>query len=59
MTDRHDLLMEILRQDFFLKLLGVTENETSSRTLPPRLLEAIQHGAGVETTKEHENGLQL
>jgi hypothetical protein len=59
MTDRHDLLMEVLRQDFFLKLLGVTENDTSSRTLPPRLLEAIQHGAGVKTTKKHENGLQL
>lgn len=51
MIDSHDILMEVLRQDFFVKLLGTIE-ETSGQNFPPRVVAAIQQGAGVETTKD-------
>lgn len=60
MIDRGDILMEALRQDFFVKLLGVVE-EKNPRSVSPRLLEAIQQGAGMESTKKEseDNGMHL
>jgi hypothetical protein len=59
MIDSNDILMEVLRQDFFVKLLGVVE-DNNVQNVSPRLLEAIQQGAGVETTRETEGvGMQL
>lgn len=46
MIDQNDFLMEVLRQDFFMKLLAVAE-EGNSKDVSPRLLTAIQQGAGV------------
>ncbi|KIW96724.1 uncharacterized protein Z519_02115 [Cladophialophora bantiana CBS 173.52] len=45
MIDNKDILMEVLRQDFFVKLLGVVE-ESNRQNVSPQLLEAIQQGAG-------------
>ncbi|KIX10273.1 uncharacterized protein Z518_01355 [Rhinocladiella mackenziei CBS 650.93] len=58
MIEADDILMEVLRQDFFVKLLGVVE-ESNSRHVSPRLLEAIQQGAGVDTTKDTDVGMHL
>jgi len=55
MIDRKDYLMEFLRQDFFVKLLGVVE-ENNNRNVSQKLLEAIQHEAGVDST---DDGLHL
>ena len=49
MIDKDDILMKALRQDFFQKLLGVVE-DSESQNVSARLLEAIQEGAGVEST---------
>lgn len=54
MIDASDIIMEVLRQDFFVKLLGVVE-DNNIQSVSPRLLEAIQQGAGVETTKGPED----
>lgn len=48
MIDSSDFLMEALRQDFFVKLLKVAE-ESNSRGVTPRMLGAIQSGAGTTT----------
>jgi hypothetical protein len=45
MIDGSDFLMEVLRKDFFLKLL-VAVQEDNSQQVPPRLLEAIEREAG-------------
>jgi hypothetical protein len=45
MIDRSDFLMEVLRTDFFLKLLVVVQ-EDNSQQVPPRLLAAIEQEAG-------------
>ena len=59
MIDRSDILMEVLRQDFFVKLLGIVE-ESNGRDVSPRLLQAIQQGAGIDTTKDGEDvGMHL
>lgn len=59
MIDSNDYLMEVLRQDFFMKLLAVAE-ESNSKGVTPRLLQAIQSGAGVSTNDTNsENGLHL
>ena len=59
MIDKDDILMKVLRQDFFQKLLGLIEDE-NSQNVSPRLLEAIQQGAGVEVTNESgQGGLHL
>ncbi|OQV01976.1 hypothetical protein CLAIMM_07243 [Cladophialophora immunda] len=59
MIDRGDILMEVLRQDFFVKLLGVVE-ESNRQNVSPQLLEAIQQGAGITATKDQESdGLHL
>ncbi|EXJ63000.1 hypothetical protein A1O7_03444 [Cladophialophora yegresii CBS 114405] len=59
MIDKEDILMKVLRQDFFQKLLGVVE-ESNGQSLSPKLLEAIQEGAGIETTRNPEDrGLHL
>ncbi|ETI23142.1 hypothetical protein G647_04939 [Cladophialophora carrionii CBS 160.54] len=55
MIDKDDILMKVLRQDFFQKLLGVVE-ESNGQNVPPTLLEAIQEGAGVESTRNTEEG---
>jgi hypothetical protein len=55
MIDKDDILMKVLRQDFFQKLLGIIEDE-NSQEVSPRLLEAIQVGAGVEKTAEGRDG---
>ena len=55
MIDSKDYLMEVLRQDFFMKLLNVVQ-EGGSQNVSPRLLEAIQQEAGVEQTQETANG---
>lgn len=47
MIDAKDYLMEVLRQDFFMKLLNVVQ-EGANQNVSPRLLEAIQQEAGVE-----------
>ncbi|KAK5061326.1 hypothetical protein LTR84_007868 [Exophiala bonariae] len=59
MIDSSDILMEVLRQDFFVQLLGIVE-DNNSQGISPRLLEAIQHDAGVETIKgPGDSGLHL
>jgi len=59
MIDPSDYLMEVLRQDFFVKLLGVAE-ETNSTGVSPRMLHAIQAGAGTGlNTEVNGNGLHL
>jgi hypothetical protein len=58
MIDKDDILMKVLRQDFFQKLLGVVEN-SNSQDISPRLLEAIQEGAGVDSTHSQDGGLHL
>lgn len=59
MIDTSDILMEVLRQDFFMRLLGVVE-ENNGQNVPPRLLQAIQQEAGVDSTKEGEDvGMHL
>lgn len=55
MIDPKDYLMEVLREDFFVKLLKVLE-EGGNRDVSPRLLEAIQQEAGVEQAQQSENG---
>ncbi|KIX93732.1 uncharacterized protein Z520_10638 [Fonsecaea multimorphosa CBS 102226] len=55
MIDKEDILMEVLRQDFFVKLLGVVE-ESNRHNVSPQLLEAIQQGAGVTATQDGESG---
>jgi len=59
MIDASDYLMEVLRQDFFVKLLAVIE-EVNGQHVSPRLLEAIQLGAGVDSTRPaEEDGMYL
>lgn len=58
MINRGDILMEALRQDFFVKLLGVVE-EKNPRSVSPRLLEAIQQGAGMESTKKESEDVDM
>lgn len=59
MIDRQDILMEALRQDFFVKLLGVAEDQ-NNRGVTPRLLQAIQSDANQEGQEAvAENGLHL
>lgn len=61
MIDPSDYLMQVLRQDFFVKLLGVAE-ETNSTGVNSRLLQAIQAGAGTNTNTNGEvngDGLYL
>ncbi|OAG38427.1 hypothetical protein AYO21_07410 [Fonsecaea monophora] len=55
MIDQKDILMEVLRQDFFVKLLGVVE-ESNRQDVSPQLLEAIQQGAGITPTRDGESG---
>jgi len=59
MIDPSDYLMEVLRQDFFAKLLGVVE-DTNSRGVDSRMLEAIQAGTGNHSNGEmNGNGMHL
>ena len=58
MIDKDDLLMKALRQDFFQKLLGTIQDE-DRQDISPRLLEAIQQGAGAAITETRDNGLHL
>jgi hypothetical protein len=58
MVDKTDVLMEFLRQDFFMKLLKIAE-EGSEQNVSPRLLEAIQHDAGVEQAEQELSGMHL
>jgi hypothetical protein len=55
MIDANDFLMEVLRQDFFMKLLKVVE-EGGNTSMPPRVLEAIQQEVGADQTQPSENG---
>ena len=55
MIDPKDYLMEVLKEDFFVKLLKVLE-EGGNRDVSPRLLEAIQQEAGAEQTQQSQNG---
>ena len=57
MIDKDDVLMEVLRQEFFMKLLGAVEDDdNNNQDISPRLLEAIQQGAGVQTLQDAGNG---
>ncbi|RVX69349.1 hypothetical protein B0A52_06944 [Exophiala mesophila] len=58
MIDRGDILMEVLRQEFFIKLLEVIEEKNPS-SVSPRLLEAIQQGAGMESTKKESEDVGM
>lgn len=59
MIDQKDYLMEVLRQDFFMKLLAVAE-ESNKKGVSPRLLTAIQQGAGVsEAQPSNGDGVHL
>ncbi|KAJ9612013.1 hypothetical protein H2200_003608 [Cladophialophora chaetospira] len=58
MIDKDDILMKVLRQDFFQKLLGVVE-DSNSQNVSTRLLEVIQEGAGVETARDVGDGVHL
>ncbi|RMZ83568.1 hypothetical protein DV738_g891, partial [Chaetothyriales sp. CBS 135597] len=59
MISESDILMEVLRQDFFTKLLNALEEGGSTTRLPPRMLQAIQQAAGVDTLPSETNGLHL
>ena len=58
MINSQDFLMEVLRQDFFMKLLTVAQEE-NSRHVSPRLLQAIQDGAGVDASRQESAGVHL
>ncbi|KAJ9652602.1 hypothetical protein H2198_008171 [Neophaeococcomyces mojaviensis] len=59
MIDKSDYLMEVLRQDFFMRLLAVVE-ENNSRGVTSRLLHAIKSDAGINQNGEpNANGLHL
>lgn len=58
MIDSNDYLMELLRQDLFTKLVTTAE-QTNSRGLPPRMLEAMQSSTGAHSHSRGENGLFL
>lgn len=60
MIDPGDYLMQVLRHDFFLKLLNVAE-ETNPRNVSPRLLGALQANTGANTngTPNGAQGLHL
>lgn len=59
MIDPNDYLMEVLRQDFFVKLLGVV-GEVNDRGVNSRMLQAIQAGAGAQAGGEmNGNGMHL
>jgi hypothetical protein len=55
MIDKEDILMKVLRHDFFQNLLGEVE-ESNGQNVSPKLLEAIQEGAGVETPRDTGDG---
>ncbi|RMZ89915.1 hypothetical protein DV736_g2846, partial [Chaetothyriales sp. CBS 134916] len=59
MIDQSDYLMEVLRQDFFLKLLKIVEEGGSTTHFPPRMLQAIQQEAGIDTLPFETDGLHL
>ncbi|KAK4939303.1 hypothetical protein LTR10_020392 [Elasticomyces elasticus] len=59
MIDTSDILMKALRQDFFMKLLGVVE-DNNTQNVPPQVLQTIQQEAGVDPTKDGEDvGMHL
>lgn len=58
MIDSKDFLMEVLRQEFFLKLLKVAQEE-NSRQMPPRLLQAIQEEVGDDANGGEAAGVHL
>lgn len=58
MIDSKDFLMEVLRQEFFLKLLNVAQEE-NNRQVPPRLLQAIQEEVGVDANGGEATGVHL
>ncbi|KAK5462633.1 hypothetical protein LTS15_002345 [Exophiala xenobiotica] len=59
MVDQSDILMEVLRQNFFMELLGTIE-ASDAQGVPSRLLEAIQQEAGVNSEKAEEDaGMRL
>jgi len=59
MIDTNDILMEVLRQEFFLKLLQVVEENNNNQNVSPRLLEALQQGAGIESSRDEDVGMHL
>jgi hypothetical protein len=58
MIDKEDILMKVLRQDFFQKLLGMVE-EGNTQNVPPRLLEALQEGVGAHQGVNGDGGMHL
>ncbi|RMD43126.1 hypothetical protein DV735_g2057, partial [Chaetothyriales sp. CBS 134920] len=59
MISQSDILMQVLRQDFFMKLLTGLEEGGSKTRLPPRMLQAIQQEAGVDTLPSETDGMHL
>lgn len=55
MIDPSDILMEMLRQDCFTKLLNAVE-ESQAQEVTPRMLEAIRSDAGATETNGVTNG---
>lgn len=55
MIDPSDILMEMLRQDCFAKLLSALE-ESQTQGVTPRMLEAIRSDAGANETNGVANG---
>lgn len=58
MIDSNDILMEVLRQDFFMRLLGVVE-ENGRQGVSPRAFQAIQQAAGATDVVNTDDGLHL
>ncbi|KIW54348.1 hypothetical protein PV05_06712 [Exophiala xenobiotica] len=59
MVDQNDILMEVLRRNFFMELLGTIE-ASDAQSVPSRLLEAIQQEVGANSEKEGDDaGMRL
>lgn len=58
MIDLNDILMQVLRQDFFMRLLGVVE-ENGRRGVSTQEFLAIQQAAGTTDSINTEDGLHL
>lgn len=54
MIETTDILLHVLRQDFFWRLLGPTGRDLTGE-MPPGLLEALQQLAGPEGSEDEED----
>jgi hypothetical protein len=61
MVDSTDPLMNILRSDFFMKLLAIIEEGSGKQEVPPKLLEAMREDVGesTEDSSQSAGGMHL